>query len=114
MAVSAMLAALRPDRLAVVGSLAVRPVVHRGANGIPFPVSSEPIFGLSVFAGPRRTKSVFHSSTNIHGFLDLPTGLTLVATLPSPPKEVSRLPFALYRARAKLSHEHAPGAPKID
>ena len=70
---------MRPDRAALVGSLAVRPVLHRGANGAAFPVSIEPIHGLVVTAGRRGTKGIFHPGSNVHGFLELPPGPTLIS-----------------------------------
>jgi hypothetical protein len=70
---------LRADRLVTIGSLAVRPVVYRGANGTPFPTSNEPIHGLSVRGVGSKAKSIFHASTNVYGFLDLPAGPMVVS-----------------------------------
>jgi hypothetical protein len=68
------LSQLRADRLVTLGSLAVRPVLHRGANGAVFPTSNEPIYGLSVRILGSRARALFHPSTNVHGFVDLPPG----------------------------------------
>lgn len=75
-----------PDRLVAIGSLAVRPALYRGANGSVFPVSAQPIHGLTValaqgLSGSRSRprKALFHPSTNLHGFVDLPPGPKLIA-----------------------------------
>lgn len=63
------------DRRASVGSLAVRPTAYLGHDGGgPFAVSNEPIPGLSVAISGRKTRPLFHRTTNVYGFLDLPGG----------------------------------------
>jgi hypothetical protein len=67
------------DRLVTLGSLAVRPTIYSGRNGGgPFPVSSEPIPGLTVRIPKRKQAPIFHTTTNVYGFLDLAGGPTRV------------------------------------
>ncbi|XXY52639.1 hypothetical protein WME91_16035 [Sorangium sp. So ce269] len=63
------------ERLASVGSLAVRPTAYLGRNGGgPFATSNEPISGLSFAISGRKERPLFHRTTNVYGFLDLPGG----------------------------------------
>ncbi len=61
-----------PDRRVSLGSLALRPILYRGASSAgPLASPERPIEGLVVRATTSRRPPIFHLSTNLYGFLDL-------------------------------------------